>query len=104
MIKLLCFSIILISVVSAHVFAQSMTLNKYVQCADTETLFQALINGDYKEKPIWLGTELGVSTPKYSLFVNEQSKSWTFIQFDDKIACVLGKGEASTQIFYGPYI
>jgi len=36
--------------------------------------------------------------------VNEQTKSWTLIQFDDKIACVLGTGEGSTQIFNGPKI
>ena len=32
---------------------------------------------------------------RYSLFVNEETKSWTLIQFDDKIACVLGTGEAT---------
>jgi hypothetical protein len=51
-----------------------------------------------------LGIQSDAPLPKYSLFVNEQSKSWTLIQFDEKIACVLGTGEASTQIFNGPKI
>ena len=100
MIKWLCFGIIL----TGAVIAQTMTVQKPVECVNTETLFQGLISSNYKEKPIWLGIESGATLAKYSLFVNEQSKSWTFIQFDDKIACVLGKGEASTQIFYGPKI
>jgi hypothetical protein len=84
--------------------AQSITVQKPVECVDTATLLQGLSGSDYKEKPIWLGVESGASLPKYSLFVNEQTKTWTLIQFDEKIACVLGIGENSTQIFTGPKI
>jgi hypothetical protein len=84
--------------------AQSVTVQKPIECADTQTLFQGLIGSDYKETPIWLGVESGATLPKYSLFVNEQSKSWTLIQFDEKVACVLGTGESSTRIFNGPKI
>ena len=84
--------------------AQSVTVQKPVECVNTETLFQGLISSNYKEKPIWLGIQSDAPLPKYSLFVNEQSKSWTLVQFDEKIACVLGTGEASTQIFNGPKI
>jgi hypothetical protein len=41
---------------------------------------------------------------KYSLFVNQQTKAWTFIQFDEQVACVLGSGQASTQIVTGTKI
>ena len=84
--------------------AQSVTVQKPTECADTATLLRGLAGSDYKEKPIWLGTEPGVTLSRYSLFVNEETKSWTLIQFDEKIACVLGTGEASTQIFNGPKI
>ena len=83
--------------------AQSLTVQKPVECADTETLFRGLIGSDYKERPIWWGIE-PATVSRYSLFVNEQTKTWTLIQFDEKIACVLGTGEASTQIFNGPKI
>lgn len=98
MIKWLFFSVILTS----DVFAQPVTVQKPVECVDTETLFRGLIGSDYKEKPTWLGIASGATLPKYSLFVNEQTKSWTLIQFNEKISCVLGTGEASTQIFNGP--
>ena len=84
--------------------AQSVTIQKPVECDDTEILFRGLIGSNYKEKPIWMGIESGSTLSKYSLFVNEKTMSWTLIQFDEKIACVLGTGEASTQIFNGPRI
>ena len=86
------------------VVAQVVTVQKPVECVDTETLFQGLISINYKEKPIWLGIQSDAPLPKYSLFVNEQTKSWTLVQFDEKIACVLGTGGFSTHIFNGPRI
>ena len=84
--------------------AQSVTVQKSIECADTATLLRGLNGSDYKEKPIWWGIEPGTTVSRYSLFVNEETKSWTLIQFDEKIACVLGTGENSTQIFNGPKI
>lgn len=86
------------------VAAQSVTVQKPVECVDTATLLQGLSGSSYKEKPIWWGTEPGATVSRYSLFVNEETKSWTLIQFNEKIACVLGTGEASTQIFSGPKV
>jgi hypothetical protein len=84
--------------------AQSVTVQKPIECADTATLLRGLSGSDYKERPIWWGIEPGATVSRYSLFVNEETKSWTLIQFDEKIACVLGTGENSTQIFNGPKI
>lgn len=84
--------------------AQSVTVQKPVECADTATLFRGLISSDYKETPIWFGTEPDATLSKYSLFVNEETKSWTLVQFDEKLACVLGAGLASTEILKGPKI
>lgn len=86
------------------VAAQSVTVQKPIECADTALLLRGLSGSDYKENPIWLGTEPGVTLSRYSLFVNEETKSWTLVQFDEKLACVLGTGKASTQIFQGPKI
>jgi len=100
MIKWVCFGLLL----TGLVFAQSVTVQKPVECADTAILLQGLSGSNYKEKPIWLGIEPGATVSRYSLFVNEQTKTWTLIQFNETIACVLGTGEASTQIFTGPKI
>jgi len=53
--------------------------------------------------PIWWGIE-PATVSRYSLFVNEQTKTWTLIQFDENMACILGVGNASTRIFNGPKI
>ena len=96
--------LLLVLSVVGLVTAQSVTVQKPVECADTQTLFRGLIGSDYKEKPIWLGVDPVSTLSRYSLFVNEKTKTWTLIQFDEKIACVLGTGDASTQIFNGPRI
>ena len=84
--------------------AQSVTVQKSIECADTATLLRGLSSSDYKEKPIWVGVDPDSTVSKYSLFVNDETKTWTLIQFDEKIACVLGTGEDSTRIFNGPKI
>ncbi len=96
--------LLLVVSVIGIVAAQPVTVQKPVDCVNTETLFQGLISSNYKEKPIWLGIQSDAPLPKYSLFVNEQTKSWTLVQFDEKIACVLGTGENSIRIFTGPKI
>lgn len=96
--------LILVMFVAGIVVAQSVTVQKSVQCVDAATLLQGLTGSNYKERPIWLGIESDATLSRYSLFVNEETKTWTLIQFDEKIACVLGTGESSTQIFNGPRI
>jgi hypothetical protein len=84
--------------------AQPIVIQKPVTCTETKMLLQGLTSSDYKETPAWLGIEPGAEVSKYSVFVNPQTKTWTIIQFNDKIACVLGTGTDSTQIFNGPKI
>jgi len=84
--------------------AQTVTVKKPLTCAATSEVMGALIDSDYKEKPIWMGLEPSVPPSRYSLFVNDETKTWTLIQFDETIACVLGTGEASTELFTGPKI
>lgn len=91
----------------APVSAQSLivqTVQKPIECFEMEPLFRGLMGSDYKEKPIWQGTEPGATLSRYSLFVNAETKTWTLVQFDEKVACVLGTGDTSIQIFHGPKI
>ena len=90
--------------ISSAALAQSIVIQKPVTCTETKMLLQGLTSSDYKETPLWLGIEPGAEVPKYSVFVNPQTKTWTIIQFNDKIACVLGTGTDSTQIFNGPKV
>lgn len=94
----------LILFITSIVVAQPIIVQKPVTCIDANTLLQGLIGNNYKETPLWLGIEPGAEVSKYSVFVNQQTKTWTIIQFNDTIACVLGTGTESTQIFNGPKV
>ncbi len=86
------------------VSAQPIIVQKPVTCVESKMLLQGLAGNDYKETPMWLGIEPGAEVPKYSVFVNQQTRTWTIVQFNDKLACVLGTGTESTQIFSGPKV
>jgi hypothetical protein len=85
----------------ALVVAQPVTVEKTVVCEKTVLVIESLQNGDYKEQPFWIGYD---DKSKYSLFTNEKTKTWTMIQFNDKIACIVGSGEGSRQVFTGPKV
>ena len=77
------------------------TKNKPIVCEETSAVLTTLFSGDYQEFPIWIG--IGENS-RYSLFANEKTKSWTLIQYDEKIACVLGVGTQYRMVFNGPSI
>jgi hypothetical protein len=83
----------------ALVVAQPVTVEKPVICEKTELVIESLQKGEYKENPSWIGYD---DKSKYALFVNEKTRTWTMIQFNENIACLIGTGEGSKQIFMGP--
>ena len=83
--------------------AQSIQINKPVTCDSTLLVFQALLE-QAGEKPVWVGKGEGNDTSKTVILANEKTKSWTIIQFDKNMACVLGSGVGNQPIFTGPVI
>jgi hypothetical protein len=50
---------------------------------------------NYQEKPIWVGkTTTGTHV---TLLVNRETRTWTMIEYDAAMACVLGAGETSSK-------
>lgn len=96
------FLIFLISLLACIAFAQPITTKKEVQCDKTDVMIAVLKGKDYEEVPIWIGK--GESkAPNYTLFVNPETRSWTIIQFNKELSCVLGSGESYTVISKKPY-
>ena len=95
--------LILILLVPLLASAAPIQINKPVTCENTLLIFQALLE-QAGEKPIWVGKGDGVDTSRTVLLANEKTKSWTIVQFDKNMACVLGSGVGSQQIFTGPVI
>lgn len=72
----------------ALVFPEPVKVDKEVICDETKLVISTLLK--YKEIPVWVGKD---ETSRYALLANEQTGSWTLVQFNDTIACVIGAGE-----------
>jgi hypothetical protein len=75
-------------------------INKAVPCGDAKSVMQSLISG-YREVPFWMGED---TKSGYVLLVNEKSKTWTLLQYNDETACILGSGVNHRQVYNGPVI
>lgn len=87
---------------SSIAYAQPFQLEKPLVCGDTASLMEALRESEFKEVPFWFGSD-SESNSKFLMVVNEKTKSWTIIQFNDKVACILGSGD-SYKFIKGPMI
>jgi hypothetical protein len=87
----------LLGLTSFVVHAQVVQIEKPVVCSNLKTIVET-ISQDYQEQPTWRGND---ASSKYIMFANDNTGSWTLIQYNDKIACVLGSGEKGRQIFLG---
>jgi len=97
------FKIFLLTMIFAvtSVLAEPRTINKPIVCEETHIVLSALLSSEYEELPIWIGNG---ENSRYSLFANEKTKSWTLIQYDEKIACILGAGTHYRMVYNGPII
>ena len=71
---------------------------KPITCSDVKTVIEGLSDG-YNEQPFWIGNS---QDSKYILMVNPKTNTWTMVQYNDKIACVVGTGNRANQIFLRP--
>jgi hypothetical protein len=94
--------IFLTSLLCLTAVAQTTT-KKEVYCDNTDKLLLILQAGEFEETPIWFGKGDG-KAPNYSLLVNQKTKSWTMIQFNNELACVIGTGENFNLLDKQPHI
>lgn len=82
------------------VFAQAepVTVEKPVVCDDVKSLIEFVSGAAYREIPFWVGKD---SSSRYVMMVNEKTKTWTLIQFNDEIGCIIGTGEGHTRVLTG---
>lgn len=86
---LFCF---LSTIANAQEIPGTTTVNKKVVCTDTKSLFENIKDSKYKETPVWVG-RLEDST--MTIFANQETGTWTVIQFNSDVACVIDAGEDS---------
>lgn len=82
----------LFCLISTLANAQLFESKTTVQCGDTKYVLTNLAGEEIEEHPFWVGTS-DTSKTNTVVMVNEKTLTWTVVQFDKKIACVLGVGE-----------
>jgi len=78
------------SIVNAQ---EVIELTKGMKCSNAEFLMNYFVT-EHKEKPIWVGKT--AFNTNITLLVNKEKRSWTMIEYDARIACVIGTGETSS--------
>jgi len=68
-------------------------LTKQMKCSDAQTVMNYFTNV-FKETPVWVGKT--VHNTHITLLANKETRSWTMIEYDTSLACVLGAGEEKT--------
>jgi hypothetical protein len=72
-------------------------VKKPVKCADNKQLFTGLLNV-FGETITWSSSNAILDDrTTIALFKNKQNGSWTLVEYDDTIACVLASGEDAAQ-------
>jgi hypothetical protein len=74
--------------------AEPFPSSKKVICDQLPVVLETLAN-KFEEKLVWIGRDIQDGTT-YLLTVNPKDQTWTQIQSDGKIACILGVGTGST--------
>jgi hypothetical protein len=88
----------LLTAAAPEVVDDAFIVEKRVICDKTNTMFQVLMNGQSQENPIWGGTN---GSAKFSLFTNKETGTWTMVQFNKDVACILGHGDNSFSVTRG---
>jgi len=85
----------------ALAYAQPVTVEKPIVCDTPKIVIETLTGKQYEEQPFWIGAD---NNSRYVMLVNEKTSTWSFVQLNENIACVLGTGEHYRQIFLKPAV
>lgn len=83
--------------ISGLVQAAPFKSEKPVVCGDVDAVLGDLQGDKYEEKPLWLGKDIRDGTD-YIMLVNNKTGTWTFLQMNEKVACILGTGKNHTLV------
>jgi hypothetical protein len=82
---------LLFCLISSIAHAQEIIdLQKSLKCSDAQVVMNYFVD-THKETPVWVGKS--VHNTHITLLMNRETRSWTMIEYDTRLACVLGAGE-----------
>ena len=82
----------LFCLISTIANAQVFESKKNITCGNTKFMLKTLSGEDIEEHPIWVGVTDETKT-RTVILVNKATQTWSVIQMDDRITCVLSVGE-----------
>ena len=86
---------LLFCLISSIAHAQEIIeLTKPMKCSNAEHVVRHF-SEVYNEKPLWVGKT--TNGTHVTLMVNKDKGTWTMVEYDSAIACVLGAGETSSK-------
>lgn len=88
--------LILLLMITPAFAQQQIEMTKSMKCSNAEYVFR-MFEVEYGEKPVWVGKDKGTNT-YITILKNNETGTWTIIQYDAVVACVLGSGEQGTPI------
>ena len=89
--------IIALLLVSGLANAAAFKSEKPVVCGGIDEILESLQGDPYSEKPVWMGKDIKDRT-SYILLANFKTGTWTMIEMNDSVACVLGAGTGHTLV------
>lgn len=79
-------------------FAAPVTIQVTVVCDNTRPLLDNL-EKQYGERPLWIGKS---DTTGVVLVANPETRGWTIVQYNEKVACVLTSGDGFRAVNLDP--
>jgi len=67
----------------------AVEVKKSVFCADAKSVFKNITESEWEETPVWVGNG---ADSTFTLIANEKTGTWTLIQFNQEIACIIDVG------------
>ena len=91
--RILCMAFLFCFASSIANAQEVIELNKPMKCGKAEFVMNHFAQ-EYGEMPLWVGKD--ISGSHITLLVNKEKRTWTMVQYDGGIACVLGAGQTSS--------
>ena len=89
--------LLLLLMFAMPVFAQEqIEMTKLMKCSNAEFVLRHFLE-NYGEEPVWVGKDKSTNT-YITILKNKEKGTWTIVQYDSGVACVLGAGEQGTPI------
>jgi hypothetical protein len=77
--------------VPALAWSANFKYDKTLVCGDREEIIESLVGKVYTESPLWAGRD-SMDGSEYVMLINHHTGTWTILQMNKTIACVLGVG------------